>query len=103
MNKLVERLSSEAAQYARDYVAECKHYGYWMEPNEYDIQYRDKLLELFVTECVKVCRGIGEYAMEQESAPLTSNGTVLFSGMWAGAEKCVAGITALLHDEGFKK
>lgn len=103
MNKLTKQLSSEAAEYARRYVEECEAYGYWMEDNEYDIQFQNKLLELFAVECVKVCRSVGEMAAEKNQSSVTSDPSPIFTGMWAGAEKCAEGINVLLHDEGFKK
>jgi len=51
MNERIRELSSQARDYARGYVAECKQYGYYMEHNEYDLQFEAKFAELIIKEC----------------------------------------------------
>ncbi len=53
MNELIRKLSEQARKYASDYVADCKHYGYYMEHNEYELQFEEKFAELIVRECVR--------------------------------------------------
>lgn len=48
MNKRMIELAEQADEYAKKYVAECKHYGYQMEWNEYDLQFEEKFAELIV-------------------------------------------------------
>jgi hypothetical protein len=50
MNDRIKELSSQARDYAREYVADCKQYGYYMEHNEYDLQFEAKFAELIVKE-----------------------------------------------------
>ncbi len=54
MNELIRKLSEQARKYARDYVADCKHYGYYMEHNEYELRFEEKFTELIVRECARV-------------------------------------------------
>ncbi len=54
MNERIKELSSRARDYAREYVADCKQYGYYMEHNEYDLQFEDKFAELIVQECAEI-------------------------------------------------
>jgi len=51
MNELIRKLSEQARKYASDYVADCKHYGYYMEHNEYELRFEEKFTELIVQEC----------------------------------------------------
>ena len=51
MNERITQLAEQARKYARDYVSDCKHYGYYMEHNEYDLQFEKKFAELIVNEC----------------------------------------------------
>ena len=53
MNERIKELTEQARKYARDYVAECKHYGHYMEQNEYELRFEEKLAELIVKECMK--------------------------------------------------
>lgn len=50
-NERIQELVGQAGDHAREYVANCKRYGYYMEHNEYDLQFREKLAELIVREC----------------------------------------------------
>ena len=54
MNERIKELAEQARKYARDYVADCKHYGYYMEHNEYELRFEEKFTELIVKECFKV-------------------------------------------------
>jgi len=54
MNDRIKELSSRARDYAREYVADCKQYGYYMEHNEYDLQFEAKFAELIVKECAEI-------------------------------------------------
>ena len=54
MNDRIKELSSQARNYAREYVADCKQYGYYMEHNEYDLQFEAKFAELIVKECAEI-------------------------------------------------
>ena len=51
MNERIRELAEQARKYARDYVAECKHYGHYMEHNEYELRFEEKFAELIVEEC----------------------------------------------------
>ena len=52
MNERIRELAEQARKYARDYVAECKHYGHYMEHNEYELRFEEKFAELIVKECI---------------------------------------------------
>jgi hypothetical protein len=54
MNERIQQLAVEAGKYARDYVADCKHYGHYMEHNELEVKFEEKFAELIVRECVGV-------------------------------------------------
>ena len=54
MNERIKELAEQARKYARDYVAECKHYGHYMEHNEYDLRFEEKFAELIVRECTNM-------------------------------------------------
>jgi len=51
MNERIRKLSEQARKYARDYIADCKHYGHYMEHNELDVRFEEKFAELIVQEC----------------------------------------------------
>lgn len=53
MNERIKELAEHAKKYARDYVSECKHYGYCIEQNEYELRFEQKFAELIVGECFK--------------------------------------------------
>ena len=55
MNERTKELTEQARKYARDYVAECKHYGHYMEQNEYELRFEEKFVELVVRECALQC------------------------------------------------
>ena len=50
MNKRIRELAEQADEYAKKYVAECKHYGYQMEYNEFQTRFEEKFAELILTE-----------------------------------------------------
>lgn len=54
MNERIRELAEQARKYARDYVTECKHYGHYMEHNEYELRFEEKFAELIVRECAQV-------------------------------------------------
>lgn len=56
MNERIKELADQARQYARDHVADCKHYGYYMEHNEIEVKFEEKFAELIVRECVEVVK-----------------------------------------------
>jgi hypothetical protein len=62
MNERIKELSSRARDYAREYVADCKQYGYYMEHNEYDLQFEAKFAELIVRECARAVNKVYEDA-----------------------------------------
>jgi hypothetical protein len=66
MNKRIRELADQARQYARDYVADCKHYGYYMEHNELEVKFEEKFAELIVGECA----GIANKAEPYQSSDL---------------------------------
>lgn len=51
----IKKLAEQAMEYSRDYVAECKHYGYYMEHDEFDVRFKEKFAELIVRECANIC------------------------------------------------
>ncbi len=53
MNERIKLLAEQARTYARDYVAECKHHGYYMEHNELEVKFEEKFAELIVRECAE--------------------------------------------------
>jgi hypothetical protein len=59
MNERIKLLAEQARTYARDYVADCKHYGYYMEHNELEVKFEEKFAELIVRECVRKVRNRG--------------------------------------------
>jgi hypothetical protein len=54
MNARIRELAEQARKYARDYVADCKHYGHYMEHNELEVKFEQKFAELIVRECQTV-------------------------------------------------
>ena len=56
MNERIKELAGQARKYARDYVAECRHYGHYMEHNEYELRFAEKFAELIVRECASMAR-----------------------------------------------
>jgi hypothetical protein len=55
MNERIQELAEQARKYAREYVADCKHYGHYMEHNELEVKFEEKFAELIVRECVAIC------------------------------------------------
>jgi hypothetical protein len=60
MNERTRELAEQARKYARDYVAECKHYGHYMEHNEHELRFEEKFAELIVEECCSKLKEMGE-------------------------------------------
>jgi hypothetical protein len=56
MNERIQQLADQARQYAREYVADCKHYGHYMEHNELEVKFEEKFAELIVRECCSAIR-----------------------------------------------
>jgi hypothetical protein len=54
MNERIQALAEQARKYARDYVADCKHYGHYMEHNELEVKFEEKFAELIVRECAEL-------------------------------------------------
>ena len=52
MNERIKELAEQARKYARDYVADCKHHGHYMEHNELEEKFEEKFAELIVRECL---------------------------------------------------
>ena len=52
MNERIRELAEQAREYASDYVADCKHYGYYMEHNELEIKFEEKFAELIIKEAL---------------------------------------------------
>lgn len=65
MNERIKELVEQARKYARDYVAECKHYGHYMEQNEYELRFEEKLAVLIVKECME----LGDKALQDGKWP----------------------------------
>jgi hypothetical protein len=42
-----------ARQRARNHVAECKHCGYYMDHNEFELRFREAFYELVVEQCAR--------------------------------------------------
>ena len=49
MNERIQQLADQARQYAREYVADCKHYGHYMEHNELEVKFEEKFAELLIS------------------------------------------------------
>ena len=54
MNERIRQLAEQARKYARDYVADCKHYRHYMEHNDLEVKFEEKFAELIVKECAEV-------------------------------------------------
>jgi hypothetical protein len=54
MNERIQQLAEQARKYARDYVADCKHYGHYMEHNELEVKFEEKFAELIVRQCASI-------------------------------------------------
>lgn len=55
MNQRIRDLMEQAGEYARNHVAECKLYRYYMEHDEYEQRFQEKFSELIVQELLKTC------------------------------------------------
>ena len=72
MNERIRELTEQARKYARDYVAECKHYGHYMEHNEYDLRFEEKFAELIVRECATLANDCpSDYLLKPGCYPST--------------------------------
>lgn len=60
----IQELVEQARKYARDYVADCKHYGHYMEHNELEVKFEEKFALLIVKECMNA---VGNGPMERAS------------------------------------
>jgi hypothetical protein len=60
MNERIQQLAEQARKYARDYVADCKHYGHYMEHNELEVKFEEKFAELIIGECIHKINDIAE-------------------------------------------
>lgn len=56
MNERIRELASQAHEYARAYVADCKTYGHYMDQNELEQQFERKFAELLIRECANIAR-----------------------------------------------
>ena len=65
MNERIKELSSQARDYAREYVADCKQYGYYMEHNEFDLQFEAKFAKLLIQECVEQLELVRKYRYDR--------------------------------------
>ena len=71
MNERIRELAEQARKYARDYVAECKHYGHYMEHNEYELRFEEKFAELIIKKCISQIALIGISNFENEDISWT--------------------------------
>jgi hypothetical protein len=67
MNERFKELADQARKYARDYVADCKHYGHYMEHNELDVRFEEKFAELIVRKCVDIIQRESEKAIRNNT------------------------------------
>jgi len=66
MNDRIKELAKQARKYARDYVADCMHYGHYMEHNEIEVKFEEKFAELCVLEMCQVMKAEGdEFSLDQ--------------------------------------
>lgn len=70
MHERIQELSSQARDYASEYVADCKRYGYYMEHNEYDLRFEAKFAELIVKEYEQFLPEICPWANADEEGPM---------------------------------
>lgn len=56
MNERIKELASQAHEYARNYVVDCKTYGHYMDHNELEQQFERKFAELLIRECANIAR-----------------------------------------------
>ena len=85
MNERIRELAEQARKYARDYVADCKHYGYYMEHNEYELRFEEKFTELIILEC---CRYLDNEAERLYTLYGSEVDPVFQSNFEICAEKC---------------
>ena len=83
MNERIQALAEQARKYARDYVADCKHYGHYMEHNELEVKFEEKFAELIVRECVQVCEPI----LDEPYEDMTEFGKGLVEGQDVAIER----------------
>ena len=79
MNERIRELAEQAREYARDYIADCKQYGYYMEYNELELRFEEKFAELIVKECLGIVKsntygpaGEYDYSYSDENAAADS-------------------------------
>lgn len=71
MNERLKELAEQARQYASDYVANCKHYGYYMEHNEHNVKFEEKFAELLIKETIQIARVGMEFGPSMDEAVYT--------------------------------
>ena len=57
INERIRELAEQAKKYARDYVAECKHYSHYMDYDDVT-KFAEKFAELIVRECIGCCESV---------------------------------------------
>jgi hypothetical protein len=72
MNERIQQLAEQARKYARDYVADCKHYGHYMEHNELEVKFEEKFAELIVLE---MCKELDEAQWDKGEDWICADGT----------------------------
>ena len=72
MNERIDELVTQARKYARDYVADCKHYGHYMEHNELEVKFEEKFAELIVRECADFIKPLGDWRGGHGEPPMPS-------------------------------
>jgi hypothetical protein len=58
MNERIRELADQARKYAHDYVADCKHYGHYMEHNELEVKFEEKFAELIIKKCMDIAKQV---------------------------------------------
>lgn len=54
MNERIKELAEQAREHARQYVIDCRTYGYYMEHNEEQVEFEKKFAELIVRGCTQL-------------------------------------------------
>lgn len=71
MIERIRELSEHAKKYARDYdTSVYKHYGYYMDQNEYELRREQKFAELIIRECAKFLNDNSCYIVSDNSQHL---------------------------------
>lgn len=61
MNERIKELVEQAEDHARAYIADCKTYGYYMEHNEYELEFQKKFAELIIDEIEQELKSMAEW------------------------------------------